>query len=225
MNVINVFCDFDGTITWQDTTDAVLEAFAEPEFRGWERKWEEGFITATECMERQARLIRAEPNLLRAFLSHITIDPGFYMLQRGCFKTGASLVIVSDGIDFLMEEVLRVRGLERVPHYSNHLSWNDQGSPFLSFPYQDPDCDGGCGVCKCRLLKQHGPAYNIYIGDGLSDRCIAHRADRLFAKKRLQDYCRREGIAYEPFETLSEVALALFGKELEEEEGRNEITS
>src|SRR5438105_2768469 len=34
-----VFCDFDGTITQIDGTDAVLERFALPEWRDWESLW------------------------------------------------------------------------------------------------------------------------------------------------------------------------------------------
>ena len=48
------------------------------------------------------------------------------------------------------------------------------------------------------------------IGDGLSDRCVVHRADRVFAKKRLHDYCLEKGIARQPFMTLDEVAESLF---------------
>ncbi|MBI3610157.1 MAG: MtnX-like HAD-IB family phosphatase [Nitrospirae bacterium] len=207
-----VFCDFDGTITQDDTTDAVLESFALPEYRVWEHKWEEGLITARECMEQQARLIRCSPETLRSFLAHAWIDPGIYVLERECVRNGASLVIVSDGIDFLMEEVLRARGLDHVPHYSNRLNWDQDGRPFLTFPYGGPDCEGGCGVCKCRLLEQGRlpEVRTVYIGDGLSDRCVVHRADQVFAKNRLREYCLAKGIIHDSFETLTEVALSLF---------------
>ncbi|MBI3597763.1 MAG: MtnX-like HAD-IB family phosphatase [Nitrospirae bacterium] len=211
---IKIFCDFDGTITKQDTTDAVLETFAWPEYRDWERKWEGGLITARECMQQQTRLIQADPETVCSFLTHLTIDPGIYVLEEECIKNGASLVIVSDGIDFLMDTILRVHGLDHLPHYSNRLHWGEDGRPSLTFPYGDAVCQGGCGVCKCRLLEQNGhpDIQTVYIGDGLSDRCVVHRADRVFAKKRLQTYCIAKGIIHDSFETLTDVARSLFGK-------------
>ena len=211
---MKIFCDFDGTITLEDTTDAVLEAFARPEYRDWEQKWEDGIITARECMRQQAALIEGSPEKIRSFLAHIWIDPGIHVLEEECTKNGASLVIVSDGIDFLMETILRAHGLDHLPHYSNRLRWGEDGRPALTFPHGDAVCQGGCGVCKCRLLEQDDPSrvQTVYIGDGLSDRCVVHWADRVFAKKRLHAYCLAKGVIHDSFETLTDVARSLFGK-------------
>ena len=208
---MKVFCDFDGTITLRDTTDAVLEAFASPEYRQWEVMWEKGLISGRECMERQTRLIKACPEMLRSLCRRIPIDAGIYALESASIRTESLLVIVSDGIDFLMEEVLNIRGLKHLPHYSNRLGWDKARMPFLTFPYGDSNCRGGCGLCKCHLLKLDGfgAAPTVYIGDGLSDICAVHRADRVFAKDRLREYCRRNHIVHEPFATLSDVAVAL----------------
>lgn len=210
---IGIFCDFDGTITLEDTTDAVLEAFALPTYKEWEEKWEEGKITAQECMKEQSRLLRVSPESLRSFLKEIPIDPGIYALEEQCLAHGAPLTIVSDGIDFLMEEILRLKRLSHIPHYSNRLCWDPEGRPFLTFPYADLNCRGGCGVCKCRLLAGDEEIPTVYIGDGLSDCCVVGRAGRVFAKKKLRDHCIKEGIAHRPFETLTDVARALFREE------------
>ncbi|HEV8342829.1 MAG TPA: HAD-IB family phosphatase [Candidatus Binatia bacterium] len=206
------FLRFDGTVTLRDTTDAALEAFALPEYREWERMWEEGRITGRECMERQTRLMNACPEMLRSLCNRIPIDDGIYDLESECIRSGSLLVIVSDGIDLLMEEVLTTRGLKHLPHYSNRLDWDEERGPFLAFPYSDLNCRGGCGLCKCRLLERpgFGIAPTVYIGDGLSDICVVHRADRVFAKSRLHDYCLKSGIVHESFETLTGVALSLF---------------
>lgn len=213
---IAVFCDFDGTITLEDTTDAVLEAFGLPEYKEWEERWEAGEITALECMKQQSRLIRATPEALRSFLKEIPIDPGIYALEEECLAYGAPLTIVSDGIDFLMEEILCLKKLSHLPHFSNRLNWDQDGHPFLTFPYADLHCEGGCGVCKCRLLKEHSSreVFSVYIGDGLSDRCVVHQSNRVFAKKKLRDYCLKEGIIHDRFDTLTDVAQLLFQGEL-----------
>ncbi|HZR45260.1 MAG TPA: MtnX-like HAD-IB family phosphatase [Candidatus Manganitrophaceae bacterium] len=213
---VAVFCDFDGTITFEDTTDAVLEMFALPAYKEWEEKWEEGKITAQECMAQQVRLLRVSPEALRAFLKEIPIDPGIYALEEQCLAYGAPLTIVSDGIDFLMEEILSLKRLSHIPHYSNRLRWDSKGRLSLAFPYADSSCKGGCGVCKCRLLTDRRPkeVETIYIGDGLSDCCVVHQADRVFAKKKLRDHCLKEGIAHDRFETLTDVARTLFREDL-----------
>ncbi len=51
-----VFCDFDGTITLIDATDAVLEEFALPAWREWEARWVAGEISSRTCLTRQVEL-------------------------------------------------------------------------------------------------------------------------------------------------------------------------
>lgn len=206
--MLHCYCDFDGTITLRDTTDAVLERFADPAYLEWERRWEAGEITARECMARQTRLIRATPDALRAFVRTLPIDPGIHALVESCRRLGGELTIVSDGIDFLMEEVLRAHRLDRLPHYANCLHWDQKGETMLTFPHGKIDCRGGCGLCKCaKMEKESAPeARVVYVGDGLSDRCAVHQADQVFAKGRLSAYCLEKGVAHTPYGSLGEVA-------------------
>jgi 2-hydroxy-3-keto-5-methylthiopentenyl-1-phosphate phosphatase len=55
---MRIICDFDGTITEQDTTDRVLEALADPAWRKLEAQWVATEITASDCMRQQIALIR-----------------------------------------------------------------------------------------------------------------------------------------------------------------------
>lgn len=209
--MFHCFCDFDGTITLRDTTDAVLEKFADPLYLKWEERWIAGEITAKECMEQQARLIREGPGALQEFVRSIPIDLGIHALIDACRRLKGGLTIVSDGIDFLMEEVLRAHRLEDLPHYSNRLQWDRGGGPALTFPFARPDCRGGCGLCKCSLIEKCTTqgVWTVFIGDGLSDRCAVHQADQVFAKGKLRSYCLENGIAHIPFESLSEVAASI----------------
>jgi len=76
VDVTDVFCDFDGTITRVDATDAVLEAFALPAWQGWEQRWVNGEITSQECLARQVELIQADRETLAAFAANLPIDEG-----------------------------------------------------------------------------------------------------------------------------------------------------
>ena len=49
----------------------------------------------------------------------------------------------------------------------------------------------------------------VYVGDGYSDRCAAQAADRIFARDGLARYLDEQGVAYELFDDLHDVARAL----------------
>jgi 2-hydroxy-3-keto-5-methylthiopentenyl-1-phosphate phosphatase len=136
-------------------------------------------------------------------------------LDRRCKERGVPLTIVSDGIDLIVEAVLRRHGLLHLPVFSNHLRWNEAGVPVLSFPFAAQGCESGAGTCKCVLTRAAEPASarSVYIGDGQSDQCVAAKIRTVFAKGTLREWCDRQAIAYEPFETLGDVAERLFSRE------------
>lgn len=219
LSAFQVACDFDGTITTRDATDAILEAFALPAFREWEHRWERGEITSRECMARQVELIRADRTTIAEFAADLPIDGGIVELDRQCTERGIPLMIVSDGLDLIIEAVLRRHGLSHIPAISNRLIWNGNGFPSLSFPSTSPDCWAGAGTCKCVVASsgEFSLKETVYIGDGRSDRCISTVAQRVFAKGSLREWCHLQGVACEPFETLTDVADRLFrkGEEIE----------
>jgi len=79
-----VFCDFNGTITRVDATDAVLETFALPAWRDWEQRWVNGEITSKVCLSRQIELIQADRDTLIRFADNLPIDEGIIALDRRC---------------------------------------------------------------------------------------------------------------------------------------------
>ena len=52
-------------------------------------------------------------------------------------------------------------------------------------------------------------ALTVFVGDGLSDQYAAMAADVVFAKAGLGAFCEQASIAYEPYESLSAVAISL----------------
>lgn len=204
----DVFCDFDGTITRVDATDAVLEAFALPAWREWEQRWVNGEITSQECLSRQVKLIRADQDTLVRFAAELPVDEGILILDRQCRELNIPLSIVSDGLDVVVEAVLRRHGLLHLPVFSNHLRWDEEGIPSLSFPFARPECESGAGTCKCAsTIRSKRPSSRmIYIGDGRSDHCVSAKIQTVFAKGTLQKWCAAQNITYLPFETLGEVA-------------------
>lgn len=210
-----IFCDFDGTITTVDGTDAMLEAFARPAWREWEARWVGGEISSQECLAHQVALIQVDRDTLVRFAADLSIDRGIVTLANRCAEFNIPLTIVSDGIDLLIEGVLRRHGLLHLPVFSNHLRWDKTGQPSLSFPFAAQECESLAGTCKCAIAfsSDHRSTGTVYIGDGRSDYCVSAKVHRVFAKGALQGWCAQQNIAYEPVQTLTEVAQHLFPKE------------
>jgi len=211
----HIFCDFDGTITCDDATDAVLEAFALPAWREWEQRWVDGQITSQECLSRQVELIRADREAIIDFAADLPIDEGIFALNRRCTEENVPLTIVSDGLDLIVEAVLRRHNLLHIPVFSNHIRWDENGIPSLSFPFSMQQCDSGAGTCKCSLTRSPDRSFfrTVYIGDGRSDQCVSGKMQILFAKDPLRNWCETQKITYFPFETLADVAERIFAKE------------
>src|SRR5271170_8055668 len=81
---IRMFVDFDGTIALEDTTDVILERFAEPEWRVVETEWLAGRIGSRECLARQVDLIRAFPHEIDDLVEGIPLDPHFFAFSAMC---------------------------------------------------------------------------------------------------------------------------------------------
>ena len=207
-----VFCDFDGTITQVDATDAVLETFALPAWREWEQRWVDGEITSQECLSRQVELIRADHETVVRFAADLPIDEGILALNRRCLEQHIPLTILSDGLDLVVEAVLRRHDLLHIPVFSNHIRWDEKGIPSLSFPFSMQQCESGAGTCKCSLAQSSDPSFfrTVYIGDGRSDQCVSGKMQTLFAKGSLRNWCEAQKITYFPFETLTDVTERIF---------------
>ncbi|MDK4727746.1 MtnX-like HAD-IB family phosphatase [Rhizobium phaseoli] len=203
---MQVFSDFDGTISIQDVTDVVLSCFAEPEWEDIEQQWKDGLIGSAECMRRQIALIRASRRELDAILGTVAIDPGFPAFRDYCRVNGLPLTIVSDGVDYFIRHVLRQNGITDLPVVANLLHCsivNGLESYTLAAAPNSAGCSSGSGVCKCRVVSGMEP--QIYIGDGRSDFCVAGRADLVFAKDKLADYCSDKNIPFIAFDDFADL--------------------
>ena len=201
--------DFDGTISLDDTTDLLLQHFAEPQWQDIEDEWLAGRIGSRECMSRQVALIRATPGELDAFIAGIEIDWHFKSFVRQCQRRDIPLTIVSDGLDYVINAVLRRAGLEGLSVAANHLTHIGGDRWALSSPHGNAACHALSGTCKCAVAAQRAGALTLLIGDGRSDRCVAQEADLVFAKSGLIRFCEDRQLAFMPFRDFSQAAQML----------------
>jgi 2-hydroxy-3-keto-5-methylthiopentenyl-1-phosphate phosphatase len=192
---VRVFVDFDGTISLEDTTDVILERFADPEWRKVEAEWLAGIIGSRECLSRQIDLVHASPDELDSVIEDVPLDPHFSELVALCRGHGVPLTVVSDGLDRIVTKMLTRAGID-VPILANRLEWLGENRWRLAFPYEAGDCRSQAGHCKCRALAEEAGTISILIGDGRSDFCAAETADLVVAKGALAEHCQASGLAY-----------------------------
>jgi 2-hydroxy-3-keto-5-methylthiopentenyl-1-phosphate phosphatase len=132
-------------------------------------------------------------------LANVRVRPGFHEL----LATHDPL-IVSAGFHETIAPVLRREGVAaRV--VANHVT-PDAAGWRSTFP-DGPLCDV-CGErCKRAAVAELGPF--AYVGDGVSDRCVSLAADRRFARAGLAAWLDGQGVPYEAFSDLRDVARAL----------------
>lgn len=207
---MQVFCDFDGTITVADTTDLVLSRLAPPAWEAIEADWVAGRIDAATCMRRQIALIQGDDGALDAVLDSVALDPGFCSFAAWCADEDVPLTVVSDGVDRFIRRILGRHGLAHLPIISNRLAGR-AGARRLDQPFRRIGCAAAAGVCKCDAAAGRSkPAEAlVYIGDGRSDFCVSQRADVLFAKAQLADYAAARGQAHHVFETFHDITATL----------------
>ena len=195
---VRVFVDFDGTISVGDTTDLILERFADPSWQAIEADWVAGRIGSRECLARQIDLVRATPETLDAFARDSAIDPHFAGFAALCAAHRIPVTIVSDGLDRIATAMLARAGLH-LPIVANHLEWLGEDRWRLGFPHAREDCRATAGHCKCATLAAAPDGLRVLVGDGRSDFCAASAADLVIAKGALAVYCGKNRIPFEPF--------------------------
>ncbi|MDR0781595.1 MAG: MtnX-like HAD-IB family phosphatase [Pseudomonadales bacterium] len=197
--------DFDGTLSVGDTVDAMLERFAEPEWRAVEQQWLDGRITAIECMQTQLRMVKTDHVTLENFFRGIQLDASFLPFYRHVSQF-AEVAIVSDGLDHAIKVAMKNAALPELPVYANKLHFVPDGID-ISWPYRNAACQGGNGVCKCAVARDlsQGDQRVVLIGDGKSDACLAREADVVFAKSGLIRHCKANDIPHFKFQTFADV--------------------
>ncbi len=198
--------DFDGTLSVGDTVDAMLERFADDRWKDLETDWLDGKITAVECMKQQLDLVDVDQLTLEKFFRGIQLDASFIPFHK-YINQFSKVAIVSDGLDHAIDVATRNAAIPAMPIYANKLHFEQNGIS-ISYPYRNPDCKAGNGVCKCQIAEQlsenvGGPV--VLVGDGKSDYCLAKYADVVFAKGKLITHCEQENISFRRFQTFAEV--------------------
>jgi 2-hydroxy-3-keto-5-methylthiopentenyl-1-phosphate phosphatase len=208
---VSVLIDFDGTISLIDVGDELLVRLLPDlgEAEELDASYYKGEIGSRELMRWDMDALPRDADLLRREALELPLDPTFADLMAVVREHGAALEVVSDGLGFHVDPMLAAAGYPEVPVATN-ANRLGEGGDGLTFPYGHPECFV-CGTCKRERVRAHQRAGNVvvFVGDGTSDRYAAHHADLVFAKGKLASLCAENGIPFEPWDELSDVATGL----------------
>lgn len=208
-----VLCDFDHTVTAEDVTDTLLEKHALPEWLAIEDEWKKGHIGSRVCMQRQLALLRATPAQVDALADTIHVDPHFKSFASLCERNDVPLIVVSDGLDYVIRHILKREGLGHLNVIASRLTHLGDDRWELTSPYANAGCLSQATTCKCAMAQQVRNLTDgriFYIGDGRSDFCVSmEEADFILAKDSLLTYCKQQELPHQSFTNFAQAAAIL----------------
>jgi 2-hydroxy-3-keto-5-methylthiopentenyl-1-phosphate phosphatase len=212
--MMRVFSDFDGTIAADDVGGQLFRRFGGAQAIEIARHYLTDAISACAYLTKECESVEnASSSDVGLFVDQFSLEPSFEGFVEFCRRNGLPLVVLSDGLDFYVERLLKNNGFGDLPVFSNHLEFVLSGAVTRlvpSFPHTDAECLL-CGNCKRNhmLTLSADDDIIVYVGDGISDRCPVRYADIVFAKGRLIRYCQEQNITYYEFKDFHDVAQRL----------------
>ena len=207
--MLEVFVDFDGTITDVDTFDALVRAVAgDAAWDAIDAPLAAGEITLREALSRQAAELRLSRTETLAFMeSHARVDPAFGDFVAAVRAHGASIRVVSSGIATIIHDALARAGVV-VDVLANDVDFAPGG---WTMQFVDPSDNGHDKAAHVRAARARG-SRTAYAGDGVSDFEAALAADVRFAKagRSLERYLRAQNAPFMSFTSFREIERALF---------------
>ncbi len=201
--------DFDGTITEEDVSFMMLDAFVAGDWRHLFKDYQEGKITVGGFNTQAFSMVKAgRESLLEAVKGKVKVRPGFHELVACCRRKGFRFVIVSNGLDFYIEEILKCMHVAGIEVFAAQTRFHSGG---LSVQYVGPDgshLDDAFKEAYVNLFL--GEGYRIiYVGNGASDLSPARQCHHIFATGTLLTRCKQANLDCVPFSDFNEVVDAL----------------
>lgn len=211
MKTSRIFCDFDGTITCDDTLVMLLDRFGKclPDGRDWRAIEFDDSLNEEVKLQAEMDLLDCSREQALEFLRDtVRIRDGFADLLEWIRQESGCLHILSGGLLPIIEQSLADFAGSGLRLEANQLigdtGWQVRAN-------STPRIRERCNHCKTQHLKQAASLQieSIYIGDGSTDFCPAREADMVFARGTLARQLQEEGRAFTAFEDFHQVLHSL----------------
>ena len=204
--------DFDGTITLRDTLRVIVDAHGHP--GAWddlEPQLRSGHITVEQAMERQFSTMTASHDEVAACVrSGAGVREGFTDLVAYATDNGHRLVVMSAGFRSVIDLVLGDLGLSHLEVVANDAVFSDDGCRLVWGADRGEVCPLCDRRCKRHAIRaRHQGETIVYVGDGISDRCVSQMADVVFARVDLAEHLAGRGVAFTPYDDFHDVITGL----------------
>ncbi len=169
-----------------------------------EEKLSAGAMTLREVLAAQAAHVRVPLDEADALLATRTrFDPSFASFVRFCEERNYELLVVSSGVQPLIDRAFARNGLEHVPVLANGIEATERGWRFL---FRDGSDNGHDKAAAVRAARAEGK-YTVYIGDGPSDFEAAVSAHERYAKagRGLERYLSEQDVPFTSFTHFTEI--------------------
>jgi 2-hydroxy-3-keto-5-methylthiopentenyl-1-phosphate phosphatase len=206
--------DFDGTVTIEDVSFLLLDTYVGQEWRDQLVEYTEGRIPVGTFNKRVFGMMKASRKTMTDLVltsPRVQIRRGFRELLEHCEVKGYKIVIVSNGLMFYIEAILKKLGVDRIKGLEIYAARNDFYPGGVKVAYIGPDgkeLEKGFKEAYTAMLVKQGYQV-IYIGNGDSDIYPARLAKRVFATDQLLKRCRTDKFECTPFNDFFEVIQGL----------------
>jgi len=199
---VRVVVDWDGTVTEIDGLHLVLLEFGDEGIYDTAEARLGRELTLNEVIALEFRSVRAPLAEVVAWVrENVRVRDGL-----AAFARNHQPLIVSSGFHELIEPVLEREDIE-LEVRANRLDARPDGWRAI---FRSAEACGVCGE-PCKRADVANLDGFVYVGDGVSDRCVSLAADRRFARAGLADYLAARGVTFEPFDDFYDIDAALGG--------------
>ncbi|KAA3604082.1 MAG: hypothetical protein DWQ06_05230 [Calditrichaeota bacterium] len=202
-----IFCDFDGTITQNDTLQFLLDHYVGDAWNEVEDKVEAGLLPEKEALQLEMDFLKVdEKSAFEALDKNIKIDETFKDFTNWCKEHNFELIVLSGGFRKIIEFVFQKNYIGSIKIYSNDF-FVDSKNKWKVIPSNSPKINGLCNHCKTFHLEEIRTNFDkiVYIGDGTTDRCPAQKSDWVFAKKGLAKFLGEKNFPFFEFRDFAEI--------------------
>lgn len=203
--------DFDGTVTMEDISFMLLDEYAGESWRNVLDEYTTARITVGAFNREVFGRVKADYRTMLNMVmtsEKVRIRPGLRELADYCSHRDYRTIIVSNGLIFYIEAILKDMGLEYI---EVHAAENEFSPDGMKVKYVGPDGNeletGFKEAYTARMIKEG--YYVVYVGDGTSDIIPSRIANTVFATGDLLQLCRDEKLECTAFNDFFDVISGL----------------
>lgn len=200
-----VQCDFDGTITEEDVSFLILDAFANGDWRQLLDQYKEGRISVGCFNTKAFTMVKEDKQTLGRFVrERLRLRAGFHELLTYCRGRGFRFVIVSNGLGFYIRTILETIGIGNIEVFAAQTRFGPNGIETSYLGPEGNELKDDFKETYIRHFLRNGYRV-IYVGNGASDILSAKLADHVFATGPLLVHCKGVKLNCTPFTDLNDI--------------------